>query len=186
MLMLRMMVVLFIPTCLLGCLDDERDDPRYLYLPHYATAWRVTPGGITRDAGPFGSVAGGFTTEEEIDAALDDAHADFSARFPEFAWIRPWVHLTDDYTFFVSAPGGGFASGWHIGDGQIVLALWSRGTSTTEPMDCWLKRAPGDSFGIYYDHWRYTARRLVPAYQHECLHVAIGDPTHSSPLWNQL
>ena len=185
--MMRALVLLLIPSCLLGCLhEDERDDPRYALSRHYATAWRATPCGIMRDAGPFGSVAGGFTTEEEIDVAIDEAHLDFSARFPEFAWIRPWLHLTDDYCFFVGGPGGGFASGWHIGDGQIALALWSRGRSETEPMDFWLKRAPGDSFGVYQDHWRYTTRRLVPAYQHECLHAAIGDPTHSSPLWGRL
>ena len=171
---------------MMGCLhEDDRDDPRYALSPHYATAWRATPTGIMRDAGPFGSVAGGFASDEEIDASIDEAHADFLERFPEFAWVRPWVHLTDDYTFFVGGPGGGFASGWHIGNGEVALALWSRGTSATEPMDCWLKRAPGDSFGVYVDHWRYTSRRLVPAYQHECLHVAIGDPTHSSPLWSR-
>lgn len=169
-----------------GCLDSDRGYDYSAFYPHYATSWRLTPGGITRDAGPFGSVDGGFTTEEEIDAALDAAHADYSARFPEFAWIRPLVHLTDDYCFYVSLPGGGFASGWHIGDGQIVLALWSRGRSASEPMGCWIKRAPGDSFGVYMDHWRYTSRALVPAYQHEALHVAIGDAGHVSPFWGRL
>ena len=182
-----LLLLILIPSALLGltgCLhEDERDDPRNAFAPHYATAWRTTPAGLMRDAGPFGSVAAGYTTDDEIDAAVDAAHADFVARFPEFSWVRPWVHLTDDYVFFANVPGGGFASGWHLGDGEVVLALWSRGTSATDPGDVWIKRAPGDSFGAYMDHWRYTARRLVPAYQHECLHVAIGDPTHASPLW---
>lgn len=184
---MRSFLLLLIPSALLaGCLDDKHEDPRNAYAPHYATSWRVTPGGIMRDAGPFGSVGASYVSEEEIDAALDAARADFVSRFPEFAWINPYVHLTDDYCFFVNLPGGGFASGWRFAENEIALALWSRGRSADEPSDCWIKRAPGDSFGVYMDHWRYTTRRLVPAYQHEALHVAIDDPSHSSPLWGRL
>ena len=177
-------LLLLIPTCMLGCLDRE-DDPREAYGPHMATAWRVTPGGATRDAGPFGSVEAGYITEEGIDAAIDAARADFALKFPEYAWVNPMVHLTDDYVFFVDIAQA-WASGMNLGDNRIALALWTRGKSDTEPSDCFIKRPPGDSFGTYYSYWRYTTLNLVPAYQHECLHVAIGDPTHSSPLWNQL
>lgn len=183
---MRHLIVLFIPTCLLGSGCSDKEDPRSDYGPHYATAWVVTPGGITRDAGPFGSVAAGYTTSEEIDAALDAARADFAARFPEYAWVNPLVHLSDVYSFYVSGPGGGFASGWNMGDGQIALAIWSRVETAEDPGDCWLKRPPGESFGVYYSNWRSTQRSLVPAYQHECLHIAIGDPTHSSALWRRL
>lgn len=182
--MRRFLILLLIPSCLLGCLE-RHDDPRDSYSPHFATSWRLTPVGILRDAGPFGSVSGGYITEEEIDNALDLAHFDFVSKFPEFAWVNPYVHLTDDYVFFLSVYGA-WVSGYHMGDNQIAISLWTRGKSVEEPTNCWIKRAPGDSFGTYYDYWRYTAFPLIPAYQHECLHVAIGDPGHTSSYWSRL
>ena len=165
-----------------GCHDDKRDDDRYQFIYHVATSWRLTPGGISRDAWPFGSVSAGYLTEEEIDFALDTARADFNRRWPEFYGANPPIHLTDDYVFFV--PQGGFAAGMHS-QGNVFLALWSRARSYDDPGNCWIKRAPGDSFGTVYDYWRYTALPLVPAYQHEVLHYCIGDPYHSSPLWSR-
>jgi len=182
-------LLLIIPTCLLGgCLTDEKDDSRAAYAPHYATAWTVTPGGIMRDAGPFGSVGAGYTSDLEIDAALDWARADFATRFPEYSWVNPVIHLTDDYFFWVAGAGGGFAAGWHIGDGQVALTIWTRLESVDEPADgsVWIKRPPGEFIGSYNANWRSTALRLVPAYQHEALHAAIGDPRHTSSLWSRL
>ena len=180
-------LVLFIPTCLLGGCNDREDDPREAYGPHMATAWRVTPGGARRDAGPFGSVKAGFTTDEDIDAAIDAARADFALKFPQYAWVNPMVHLTDDYVFFVDLAQA-WASGMNIGHNNIAVALWSKVQTTEEPPDgsCWIKRPPGDRFVIYNWGWRSTVFPLAPAYQHECLHVAIGDPTHSSPYWSKL
>ncbi len=167
-----------------GCIDHE-DDPRDIYAPHYATSWHVTNGGIVRDAGPFHSVSKGYLTEDELDVALDAARAEWLYLFPELPAVNPYVHLTDDYVFWVSSAQG-WASGMHIGNNQIMIAIWSRGTSYDKPSECYLFRAPGDSFGTQYPYYRYTTRPLVPAYQHECLHVAIGDASHSSVLWERL
>lgn len=179
---MRNLLLLLIPTALLGCVEPK-DDPRLAYAPHSAGAWTLTPGGITRDAGPFASVERGYLTDDEIDAALDAARADFVARFPEFAHVSPLVHLTDDYVFF--AQNEGWAAGMHL-DGNIYLALYTRSKSVEHPGDFYIVRPPGDSFGTWYDYHRYTAKPLVPAYQHEALHAAIGDPLHSSPAWSRL
>jgi hypothetical protein len=177
-------LLLLIPTCLLGgCLDRE-DDPREAYAPHMATSWTVTAGGVTRDAGPFQSVEKGYLASEDIDLALDLARQDFCTKFPEYAWVNPLVHLTDDYVFWVTSAG--WAAGQHLGNNQISLAIWSRISTEKHPGDHFIVRPPGDSFGTYYTVYRHTGLKLIPAYQHECLHVAIGDPTHSSPLWNRL
>lgn len=174
------MKLLLAVLILSGCGDDDPSWKMALS-PHIATSWRVTPGGITRDAGPFKSVERGYTTEEEIDADLDAARLDFQARFPEFAWVNPLVHLTDDYVFWTPR---GWAAGWRVAEYQIALPIWSRTPCATDPGDVFLKRPPdGDN-----NYWRYTGRPLVPAYQHECLHVAIGYPDvdHRSPLWLRL
>lgn len=176
--MIRLLAILVL--CLGGCFD-RKEDPRSEHLYHVASAWVVTPGGITRDAGPFGSVASGYTTDGDIDAALDSAMEDFYRRFPAFTWVNPLVHLTDSYSFFV--PGSGFASGYHMGDNQVAVALWTRVETTGDPGNYWIVRPPGEYYGVYYPVWRSTQFPLVPAYQHECLHVAIGDPGHTSPLW---
>lgn len=183
-------MLLLIPACLLGCGWDwsemdfkEDDDPRLQYKYHTATYWTVTPSGVVRDAGPFGSVAAGYVLDVEINLALDYGRVEFSKKYPEYAGANPQVHLTDDYVFFVPAADS-FASGMAF-SGAIYLALWTRGESVGEPGDCWIKRAPGEYFGVYYSGWRFTTLKLVPAYVHETLHYCIGDPYHQSPLWSR-
>lgn len=181
--MLRLSLSL-IPAALLGgCLGSDDPSWRMNFTAHFATSWTTTERGITRDAGPFGSVEAGYTSDAEIDAALDANRADFIARFPEYSWINPLVHLTDDYSFWVSSRQS-WASGM-AGDGEIFLALWTRVVTEAEPTgDFWIKRHPDTSDGAYV--WRHTGVASSPAYQHECLHLAIGDPLHTSSLWDRL
>lgn len=180
---LKALVVLLIPWALISCGGDDDGSWTDAYQPHAASAWTVTPGGATRDAGPFGSVAAGYTTDAEIDAAVDAGMTRFRIAFPEYGWVKPYVHLTDDYVLY--AKGQGWASGVTYGGGEVFVCLWTRVESEQEPAgDHWIKREPPASDGRMV--WRCTGKALAPALAHECLHLAIGDPGHQSALWGRL
>lgn len=172
------MLLLIVPTLLL---DSCRDDSKVSgwdtdnFKPHKASTWRTTPAGHVRDAGPFSSVAGGFITEDDIDAAIDAGFASFWSTFPEFGRPEARVHLTEDYVFWY---GGQWAGGADEGD-EILLPLFTRGKSDVDPGAEFIKRAPDAN----YTWWRFTAEPLVPALRHELLHRVIGDPFHAGPQW---
>lgn len=176
------LVILLVPHILIGCTTNDGDRPEEAYGPHLATTYRVTPGLHSVDADEKGSVVAGYTSDTEIDAAVDSAFDAFYAAFPEFYYVNPRVSLTDDYVFWY---GSEFMSGLSFGEGSniVLLALWTRGASSAEPGPCWIKRPPGEYFDVKYTTWRYTKLRLVPALMHELLHCAIGDPSHTDPRW---
>lgn len=161
-----------------GCASD----PYEPYMLHEPSSWRVTPGGVVVDNSNFRSVREGYVTNEEIDAAIDAG----VERFKKLGLPvpRPRVILADQYVIWVRH--GGWAGGVSYGDHTVGLCIWSRGRSYTDPGDVFKKLRPGDSFGVKYDHWRYTTRPLVIALEHEYLHCVIDDPGHTSPLWAKL
>lgn len=148
------------------------------FAPHVAKAWRSTPAGHQRDAGPFESVRRGYLTEASIDSAVDAGFSGFWALFPEFGRPEARIHLTEDYVFWYS---GRWAGGADEGE-DILLPIFSRGTSTSDPGDQFIKRPPDAN----WTWWRYTAAPLVPALQHELLHRCIGDPNHGRDEWGRL
>lgn len=179
--MKTLLVILIIPTFLLGCSDDTTVngwDTR-AFEPHRASSFRQTPDGHLRDAGPFGSVTAGFVTESEIDAAVDAGFRRFAVLFPELSTPPVRVHINDDYVMWV--PGAGWAGGVSEGE-NVCVCLFSRGTSAGDPGSQYIKRAPDGN----YNHWRFTSEPLLPALTHELLHSVIGDPFHASAFWNRL
>jgi len=175
------MLLLIVPSLLLhGCADDTKANgwDTDNFKPHCATAWRVTPAGHVRDAGSFASVAGGFATDAEIDAAVDAGFASFWSTFPEFGRPEARVHITDDYVFWY---GGQWAAGAQEGE-EILLPLYSRGSSSGDPGAQFVKRAPNGQ----YPFWRFTTDPLLPALRHELLHRVIGDPFHARVEWSRL
>lgn len=168
-----------------GC--SRKPDPHLPWYPHYATAWRTTPGGFTRDAGPFDSVAAGYTNDDEIDAAIDAGYTHFYTKFPQFTWVNVLVSINDDYTMWAPLARQ-WVAGFSYGPGSTMLwvALWRRVETIDEPGDCWIKRAPGEYWDVYYPNWRHTGRPLAPALAHELLHIAIGDPQHTRAEWATL
>jgi len=169
---------------LLGCADSP--DPHEPWYPHVPIAWTVTPDGHSRDAGPFASVSAGWTTDQEIDTAIDCAFSDFATRFPEFAGISVPVAINDDYTIWVPQVQAWVSSGYVAGSGRLTVALWTRAISIDDPGAAFIVRPPGVYWGVGYAEWRHTAKPLCPAIQHELLHLCIGDPAHTSPLWARL
>jgi hypothetical protein len=176
-----LILVLIVPSFLLAGCGEHRNVHGFDtndFKPHLAAAWTTTPAGHQRDAGPFASVAGGFVTEAEIDQAVDDGFSAFYAKFPQFGRPEARIHITEDYVFWY---GGRWAGGADEG-ADIMLPLFSRGTSAGDPGAEFLKRAPDGN----YSWWRFTATPLLPALQHELLHRVIGDPFHLSALWAQV
>lgn len=172
-------VVLIVPWWLMvpGCGEDFKADgwDTRDFAPHKATSWRYSPAGHQRDAGPFKSVEGGYITEAMIDAAVDAGFASFWATFPEFGRPEARIHLTEDYVFWYDGQWAGGADE----DADILLPIFSRGTSNVDPGAQFIKRAPDSN----YTWWRYTAEPLLPALQHELLHRVIIDPRHTRPEW---
>ncbi len=168
---------------LAGCSSDA-DHSRDAWLQHQPSAWSLTSAGHVRDAGPFGSVAAGWTDDAQIDAAIDAGYQRFLDRLG-FAAPETPVTLNDDYVMWV--PGSGWAAGVSInGSGNVGVTLWTRIESPADPGPAWIVRPPGNSWGVEYTVWRHTGAPLAPAVAHELLHVVIGDPDHQSPLWAKL
>lgn len=177
--MILLVLLLISPSC------ARKPDPHVPWYPHHVTAWTLTPNGFNRDAGPFSSVDAGYTTSDEVDLAVDNAFNYFYEIFPEFAGLRTNVAINDDYVMWVPLAQS-WASGVTYGQGAdtVWVTLWLRVETADDPGDCWIKRAPGVYWGVYYANWRHTARPLVPALPHEMLHVAIGDPGHTDYRWS--
>lgn len=192
---IRGFLILIVQTLLLGlgCDDPFSNNPDHSHDPwlqHKVTAWRVTPGGHTRDAGPFQSVIDGWVTEEEIDAATDAAYIRFADCFPEFGAVADFpFSINDDYVMWASAytsgaygqwAGGVEFSGFH----HIGVCLWSRITTPDDPGPAFIVRTPGrDQWGGQHPDYRHTGKPLLPALTHEILHAYIGDPDHRRPEW---
>lgn len=175
---MRYLLVLVL-VALVGCSDDDSADGWDVdaFRPRKAASFRQTPAGHFRDAGPLASVELGHVTDQEIDAAVDSAFASFWSTFPEFGRPEARVHLTDDYVFWYAGQWAGGAS-----EGpDVLLCLWSRGTSNVDPGATFIKRAPDGN----YPHWRFNSAPLVPALQHELLHSVIGDPGHARTEWSR-
>ncbi len=161
-----------------------RDTSRVPWYPHKPTAWRATPGGHTRDAGPFQSVQMGFLTEEEIDAGVDAGFANFQKVFPDLPCANKPVALNDDYAMFVPQVNA-WASGVDLtGAATITVCLWTRANGPADPgKGIFIVRPPGTYWDVPYPDWRWTVRPIAPAIMHELLHEAIGDPNHTDPRW---
>lgn len=169
----------------LGC-HQTRDDSKQAWYPHQPTSWVTTPGGHLRDAGPFDSVQGGFVTDLEIDGAVDAAFLHFLKLFPQFQLSIHPIALNDDYTLWAPNPGG-WASGLETtGVPMLNVCLWSRIEGSTPAAGAFIARSPGNYWGVYYANWRWTAKPLAPAIEHELLHSAISDPNHSRAEWATL
>ena len=178
-----------------GC-AVPRDTSKLEWYPHGypngSLVYKTTPKGHKRDAGPFASVAGGFATDDQIDAAVDAAFDNFAKIFPQFAAKvgNPPLGINDDYAMFIPLDGGVWVSGAEgtpTKDGRIMVCLWSRGIGTAEPsFKIYIARPPGVYWGFPYSEWRWTDNPLCPAIEHELLHIAIDDPAHNRPEWNLL
>lgn len=180
------LVILLIPSILLGCQKERAgEDPYRPFYPHVAQTWTTTPAGHVRDADPKKSIEQGFTTDAEVDSSIDAGYEEFYSLFPEFRGVEGQVNITDDYVEVdpdnhVNAPGLSRGT-------SMFLCLWTRKTSETEPIGCYLKREPGTYFGFTYTEWRYTARPLFPRLTHELLHVALGgDAYHTDTRWSKV
>lgn len=159
-----------------------RDASRVQYQQHEPTAWRTTPGGHRRDAGPFDSVAKGLATEEDLDSAVDGAYVKFAQRFPDLAGnLRNLpVTLNDDYAMWIPDMKS-FASGVEFtGSGMIGVCIWTRAEGAIAPAEgsALIIRPPGNYFGQSYPGWRWTSKPLCPALVHELLHSVVGDAGH--------
>lgn len=158
------------------------------YMQHTPTAWRTTPGGHKRDAGPFDSVQKGYVTEDDLDKAVDDGYVRFVTIFPDLAGkLREHsVTLNDDYAMWV--PGTSiFSSGAEkTGSDVIGICIWTRSEGPASPNDKFIIRAPGRYFDVDYAGWRWTSKPLCPAIPHELLHSVIGDGGHKDARWKML
>jgi hypothetical protein len=166
-----------------------RDTTRVQWYPHVPAFWRTTPDGHKRDDGPFNSVLKGFTTDEAIDAGVDQGYARFRKLFPEFAaQVRDYpVALNDDYAEFIPTVQVWASGEETTGDKIIHLCLWSRGSAPTDPGSAFIVRPPGNYWGVDYTDWRFTAPPLCPALAHELLHTMIDDPGHKrTDMWARL
>jgi hypothetical protein len=183
--MIRLLNIIIL-LLLVGCFN-RKPDPHIPWYPHHVSFWVLTPGGFIRDGGPFSSLAAGYTNDTEINQAIDDQFNYFYSKFPQYTWVRPNVAINDDYVFW-PPDARTWVSGlsYGIGTQTVWVALWLRVETIDEPGDCWIKRAPGTYWGVYYQNWRHTDRPLAPALAHELLHCAIGDPNHTSPDWGVL
>ena len=179
------LVILLIPHILLGCISEDKSRPEEAYGPHIATTYRLTPVGHLVDSDEKKSVSEGWTTNDDIDVAVDLGFDKFYAAFPEFSYIDPKVSLTDDYCFWWESTFTADQS-FGVGSQVIFVALWMRRESGIDPGPHWIVRAPGTYFGIFYKNWRYTDKPLVPALAHSLLHCAIGDPNHLDSRWARL
>lgn len=184
----RVCFVLTLAIALLwvGC-AVKRDTSRLAWYPHQPSRLSMTPAGHMRDAGPFLSVDGGFTSDAEIDGAVDAAFSRFGRLFPQFPLGAHPVALNDDYVMWVPAAGT-WASGEEVtGRAQINVCLWTRAEGALQPAPgSFIERAPGNYWGVEYANWRWTSRPLAPALEHELLHAAISDPGHTRPEWDTL
>lgn len=170
----------FILVCLLIPACNNQPDKKAPWHQHRPTFWVTTPNGHVRDGGPFASVAAGWLTEADIDAAVDDEFSKFAIAFPQLTAPNLSVTLNDDYTMWVGAWASGVE---YSGRPDIGVCLWQRVVSITDPGPAWIVRPPGVYWGIDYAEWRHTGKPLCPAIAHELLHACIGDPDHTSPLW---
>ncbi len=176
----------------IGC-AVKRDTTRLEWYPHSPSSYVTTPAGHKRDAGPFKSVQAGLVTEAQIDAAVDAGFENFGKIFPNYAGKigNPPVAINDDYVLFV--PGQG-EQAWASGveglpskDGHITVCLWSRKeTPAAPPVAVFIVRPPGNYWGVFYSSYRWTSPPLVPALEHELLHIAITDDDHVGPDWDKL
>lgn len=166
-----------------------RDTSRVPYMQRSPTAWRTTPAGHRRDAGPFESVTRGILSEADLDQAVDAGYDRFRELFPDLApqLKEHSVTLNDDYAMWV--PGTDiFTSGAErTGSDVIGVCIWTRGeASTPAPDDAFIRRPPGVYFEMNYTGWRWTTRPLCPAIPHELLHSVIGDAGHKDGRWKLL
>lgn len=161
--MRRLLLILIVPSILLGgCVyDRKRDDSKNAWLQHKPTAWKLTPDGHMRDAGPFDSMAGDWITEQDVDAAVDSA-------FQRFA-------LNDDYAMWINPPGAWASGAETTGRDAIGVCLWTRAETAADPGSWFIVRPPGNYWGVEYANYRHTAFPLCPALEHELLHTVIDD-----------
>lgn len=189
--LLAAFILAFVVISSIGC-AIERDTTRLEWFPHRASSFVTTPAGHKRDAGPFKSVEAGFVTNEEIDAAVDAGFENFGKIFPHLVSKigNPPVVINDDYVMFIPWLGD---EAWAAGlegptkDGHINLCLWARKEGPTAPEGkIYIVRPPGVYWKVPYSGYRWTGSPLVPALEHELLHVAISDDDHVGPEWDKL
>jgi hypothetical protein len=178
---IRFLLPLFLMIAV-GC-AVKRDQTRNEWLEHRPTAWRTTPGGHLRDAGPFQSVAQGFTTEEEIDAAVDYGYSHFRELFPGLSPKEHKITLNDDYVMWIPQSTAWVSGVEFTGGDTIGVCIWTRANAAADPGKYFIKRPPGTYWEENYSTWRYTDKPLCPAIIHELLHSVIGDGGHKDPRW---
>lgn len=175
--------LLFLMSCAV-----TRDASIVAYIQHMPTAWRKTPGGHKRDAGPFESVAKGYVTDDDLDKAVDDGYTRFVTLFPDLAGKlhEHRVTMNDDYAMWV--PGTStFSSGSEMASSDMIgICIWTRSEGPSAPNDKFIVRPPGEYFNVNYTGWRWTSKPLCPAIPHELLHSVIGDGGHKDPRWAKL
>lgn len=166
---------------LAGCIDRGTDSwwAQDTGVVYEANGFRFTTYG-PRETGfapdQFPALDAGLVTVDEIGAALEREACELAARTgldPEgaVAQLRALeIRLVDDYNFELQ---GRWASGMYTG--RIYAALWGRREADSLadiPIEApsWTVRAPGGGA----DRWRYGARALVPATDHELGHHFFG------------
>ncbi len=177
---LPLLLLLLIPTCLLGCPGESSE------------SWRASTPAVVHESngfrfGFYGPRSTGFApdvapaldvlTVEEIGLALEARAVELSARAPvaaadAVAALRGCsIWVVDDYAFEV---GSIWAAGLREGS-TVYVALWARAEVPAEsdvPFDAppWTVNPPAGGYG-----WRYgSGARLVPAADHELGHVLFG------------
>lgn len=174
---MRTLPLLLLLAC--GCANDGKANGwnTRQFEPHQPSVFRQTPGGHLREV-IGGPVTQGYITDADIDAAVDAGFSRFAVLYYDLPMPAPHVGLMDDYTMWV----GMWAGGVTINRGEIIVCLWSRGISPTDPGATYIKRAPDSN----YAWWRFSAEPLCPAVCHELLHCVIDDPGHTSALWARM
>jgi hypothetical protein len=145
----------------------------------------ITPKGHVRDGGPFESVQKDYLTDDVLNQAIDDAYDAFYLAFPELPKVNNPVTLNDDYVMWIPQAQTWAAGVEYSGNSNIGVTIWHRIETQVDPGDAFIVRPPGVYWGYNYSVWRHTGFPLVPAIPHELLHVCIGDPNHTSPLWSR-
>jgi hypothetical protein len=175
----EVILVLFIPAVLLGCGKDKEswyaDRPAKVYTSNGFSFSFYGPRetGYAPDVSP--ALDAGAVTVEEIGLALEASARQLAARAPvdpeaAVAVLRGIeIQIVDDYSFQVS--DGRWATGVYLGN-RTVVALWGKREvlgALDVPVDAplWTIRAGGAG-------WRYGARPLVPATDHELGHHFYG------------
>ncbi len=176
------LLVLLIPTCLLGCLRDKHESwlsarPAVI---HEANGFRFGFYG-PRDSGWAVDVAPslevGLVTVEEVGARLEAQARALAARTgldaeAAVAELRRLpIFIVDDYSY--QLPDGRWACGHYTG--AVYTCLWLRteaGSSAAIPLEApgWTINPP-DGVNV---NWRYGARPLVASADHELGHHFFG------------